>query len=147
MQYVACCRAIKRQSSAVSSTKRLILSSESFKYTRSASWACLTYHAACKRWVSTLLATRVTFLLWTTHRLYSLSHRQLLLILYTEVYIINNGWRLSIYKISTIHMVVLTADVFQLFIKLAVIRVFAKVRFPKCTSLKIVPKAAFAVHF
>ena len=27
------------------------------------------------------------------------------------------------------------------------IRVFAKVRFSKCTSLKIVPKAAFAVHF
>ena len=26
-------------------------------------------------------------------------------------------------------------------------RVFAKVRFSKCTSLKIVPKAAFAVHF
>ena len=25
--------------------------------------------------------------------------------------------------------------------------VFAKVRFSKCTSLKIVPKAAFAVHF
>ena len=27
------------------------------------------------------------------------------------------------------------------------IRVFAKVRFSKCTSPKIVPKAAFAVHF
>ena len=27
------------------------------------------------------------------------------------------------------------------------IRMFAKVRFSKCTSLKIVPKAAFAVHF
>ena len=26
-------------------------------------------------------------------------------------------------------------------------RVFAKVRFSKCSSLKIVPKAAFAVHF
>ena len=26
-------------------------------------------------------------------------------------------------------------------------RVFAKVRFSKCTSLKIVPKAVFAVHF
>ena len=26
-------------------------------------------------------------------------------------------------------------------------RVFAKVSFSKCTSLKIVPKAAFAVHF
>ena len=34
-----------------------------------------------------------------------------------------------------------SADVFQLN------RVFAKVRFSKCTSLKIVPKVAFAVHF
>ena len=31
--------------------------------------------------------------------------------------------------------------------KLFINRVFAKVRFSKCTSLKIVPKAAFAVHF
>ena len=36
----------------------------------------------------------------------------------------------------------LTADVFLCFII-----VFAKVRFFKCTSSKIVPKAIFAVHF
>ena len=38
-------------------------------------------------------------------------------------------------------------DMFTLLYFFSLNRVFAKVRFSKCTSPKIVPKAAFAVHF
>ena len=46
---------------------------------------------------------------------------------------------------SAINCGVLLQDLVS--VAFAFLIVFAKVRFSKCTSLKIVPKAAFAVHF